>query len=64
MNVEINIGRNEFNKLFNACPIVRYTRNTIVYAVYIRKTPPSTIDAYKVFSGKIQHFNDATLLHF
>jgi hypothetical protein len=50
-HVLTDIGDVAFNEAFMACPIVRYTRNGEVLAVYKRIAPyPSTFDAYSVFT--------------
>jgi len=46
-----NIGEAAFNKAFQVCPVVQYTRNSQVMAVYVRTSNISpTFNAYKVFT--------------
>jgi hypothetical protein len=46
-----NIGRDNFNQMFGANPIVQYTRNGAVDCVYKRITAvPSVFDAYAMFT--------------
>ena len=49
--VEVDLGRAQFNHLFATCPIVQYTRNSAVVAVYVRQTAiPAGFDAYALFT--------------
>ena len=46
-----NIGRKNFNKLFEETPIIQYTRNGKVHSVYKRISEvPDGFDAYSVFT--------------
>ena len=49
--VVTNMGKNIFNTLFAANPIVQYTRNEIVHSVYKRTSKiPDGFDAYSIFT--------------
>jgi hypothetical protein len=51
--IKKNIGKAAFNKLFNACPVVRYFRDQKTYSIYVRKTAvPANFDAYSIFTYK------------
>jgi hypothetical protein len=51
--IKKNIGKAAFNKLFKACPVVRYFRDQKTYSIYVRKTAvPANFDAYSIFTYK------------
>jgi len=46
-----DIGEAAFNAAFQACPVIRYRRNSEVYALYTRTTPlPAGFNAYRLFT--------------
>merc|ERR1719445_1049806 len=46
-----DIGRDEFNRMFRSCPVVRYFWNDDTYAIYVRTTRiPDSFDAYSMFT--------------
>jgi len=48
--VAIDIGDTEFDRLFNLCPVVKYTRNGGVHSVYVREAGRPQVDAFSLFT--------------
>jgi hypothetical protein len=49
----IDIGKASFNAKFSKCPVVKYTRDGDIHAVYVRGTAiPANFDAYTLFTQK------------
>jgi len=48
--VAIDIGDTEFDRLFNLCPVVKYTRNLGVHSVYVREAGRPQVDAFSLFT--------------
>jgi len=48
--VETDIGQAEFNRLFDSCPVVKYSRNGGVHSVYVRRAGRSEVDAFSLFT--------------
>jgi len=48
--VATDIEQTQFNELFNACPVVKYTRNGGVHSVYVRRAGRAEVDAFSLFT--------------
>lgn len=56
--VVADVGKQDFNSMFNQCPVVRYLRNGAVHSVYLRETPVGSLDAYGLFVDKWSSANN------
>jgi hypothetical protein len=47
----VNVGKDKFNEMFAACPVVRYVRDGATHSIYSRMSAiPDNFDAYKLFT--------------
>lgn len=57
--VDVDHGENEFNQLFNQCPVVRYTRNGDAHSVYVRRPSAPWVNGYSLLTYTWSSENNA-----
>merc|ERR1719447_1455169 len=62
--VTTNIGNNEFNRIFDSCPVVIYERNGVTHSVYKRTSSTSGFDAFAMFTDTWGNANNVLNVDF